>query len=112
MMVRTWGKVMRRSYEEHAAEAARRELVAVRPLADGRELTIQRMGPGWGRLTVGPRPSHGHYDDAWDYPTHADALNAMEAWDGHGDPPDGWIRNLLTNRRRPDGDPAREHIRP
>lgn len=103
---------MRSSYEEHAADAARRELVAVRPLPDGRELTIQRMGPGWGRLTVGPVPSHGRYDDAWDYPTEKLALAAMEVWDGHGDPPDGWTRNLNSNRRRPGGDPAREYIRP
>lgn len=93
------------------AEAVRRELVAVRDLDDGRELTIQTIGAAQGRLTVGPRPSHGRYVDAWDYPSHQLAREAMASWDGHGDPPDGWTRNLTTGRRRPDGDPTKQYVR-
>lgn len=94
------------------SEARRRRLEAVSPLDGGRELTIQLMGAGQGRLTVGPRPGYGRYEDAWDYPTVQHARAAMEAWDGHADPPDGWTRNLSTNRRRPGGDPGQEYVRP
>jgi hypothetical protein len=92
-------------------EAALRELEGLRPLPDGRELTIQRIGPGQGRLCVGPRPKRGYYDDAFDYPCVELARVAMARWDGRGDAPVGWVRNFTTERRRPDGDPAREYRR-
>lgn len=93
-------------------EASARGIAAIRELGDGRELTIQRIGAGQGRLCIGPRPGHGMYDDAFDYPTEDAARAAMAEWDGHGDAPLGWTRNLNTNRRRPGGDPAQEFIRP
>lgn len=37
------------------------------------------------------------------------ALAAARAWDGDGDPPDGWIKEVGTERRRINGDPAREY---
>lgn len=33
-------------------------------------------------------------------------------WDCQGEPPDGWVRHTPSNRRRPEGDPSREIIRP
>lgn len=51
------------------------------------------------------------YDDRWCYHTVPAALAAARAWDGTGEP-DGWHRHPDTGRRRPDGDPTREEIRP
>ena len=50
------------------------------------------------------------HDDEWQYDTFAQALAALELWDGEGEPR-GWIRNPRTARRRPDGDPEREYVR-
>jgi len=50
------------------------------------------------------------YDNRWCYPTLNGAARALVSWDGTGDPPDGWIRQPGTGRRRPDGDPTAEYI--
>lgn len=107
-----WPTVGGRGLTELEVEAAQRGLAAVRDLDDGRELTIQVIGAGQGRLTIGPRPSHGMYEDAFDYQSVAEAWRAMNEWDGHGDAPTGWFRNLGTDRRRTGGDPDQEYIRP
>lgn len=49
------------------------------------------------------------YDRAWCYTDHDLALAAAEQWNGEGDPPDGWIKEVGTERRRVDGDPEREY---
>lgn len=54
-----------------------------------------------------PRQTFG-YEDRWCY-AKGKALPALEAWDGTGEPT-GWHRHPATDRRRPDGDPARERI--
>lgn len=47
---------------------------------------------------------------AYCYPwTPEGAIAAARHWDGEGDPPDGWIKEVGTERRRIDGDPAREY---
>lgn len=67
-------------------------------------------------VIVGPVGEH-YYDDRWCYggPTAAlDALDAARAWGGPwaGGEPEGWHRHPGTGRRREDGDPGREVIRP
>ena len=53
------------------------------------------------------------YEDRWCYPTAIAALHAAELWNGPDGPePEGWHRHPRTGRRRPDGDPTREHINP
>jgi hypothetical protein len=43
------------------------------------------------------------YDDRWCFETIPEAVNALDRWDGTGEP-QGWIRNPRTGRRRkPDG---------
>lgn len=49
------------------------------------------------------------YSDRYCFITAELALDAMSRWDGTGDP-DNWHRHPTTGRRRPDADPAREHI--
>lgn len=39
------------------------------------------------------------------------ALQAARAWDGTGDPLDGWFRCYHDGRRRLDGDPMKESVR-
>jgi hypothetical protein len=51
------------------------------------------------------------YEDRWCYHSIGDALAALLAWDGHGEPT-GWHRHPGTGRRRPEGDPAQEYINP
>ena len=48
--------------------------------------------------------------DGWCYADPAVALAAAVLWDGSGDPLDGWHRNPFTGRRRPNADPAQEHV--
>lgn len=54
------------------------------------------------------------YQDRWCYSTTDAAFTAAEQWTGDypGTEPTGWHRHPFTGRRRPDGDPAREHIQP
>jgi hypothetical protein len=40
-------------------------------------------------------------EDFYCYPGLGDALAAYNAWDGHGDPLDGWVKHFSTDRRRP-----------
>lgn len=80
-----------------------------RELDDGREIVVYEMLFTL-RLCVGPVGEG--YERAWCYePSPKYGVTALEAaivWDGEGDPPDGWIKEVGTERRRVDGDPARE----
>lgn len=63
-------------------------------------------------IIVGPAHDVSGYDDRWCYETRTGALAAARAWLANPDEPepDGWHRHPTTGRRRPDGDPAREHV--
>lgn len=53
-------------------------------------------------------------DDRWTYPGVVSALVAWAVWvarDFEGEPED-WIRHQPSNRRRENGDPALETVRP
>lgn len=39
------------------------------------------------------------YDDRWCYSSHEEALSALDAWSGSGEP-EGWHRHPNTGRRR------------
>jgi hypothetical protein len=80
-----------------------------RELEDGRELTVYPMTFGKARLCIGPAgwPT---YDDGWCYADPQQAIDAAATWDGEGDPPVGWHRQISTGRRRPDGDPEQEYV--
>jgi len=53
------------------------------------------------------------HDDEWDYDTPALAFAAAQGWDPAATPePAGWMRHPSSGRRRPDGDPTREYVRP
>lgn len=49
------------------------------------------------------------YDDRWCFSSREQALAALDAWDGAGEPM-GWHRNPASGRRRPDGDPSMEYV--
>lgn len=63
------------------------------------------------QLSVGH--GDGTYDDTWIYDVEqVDAgWRAALGWDGGGEP-GGWYRHVQSGRRRPDGDPAKEFVRP
>jgi hypothetical protein len=81
-------------------------------LDDGREIVVYPM-LFTDRLCIGVA-GDGGYERAWCYPRlhpagQTTAVIAAEAWDGEGDPPVGWIKEVGTERRRVDGDPEREY---
>lgn len=51
----------------------------------------------------------GGYERRWCYESYADALAALQAWNGDGEP-SGWHRDPYTGRRRPHGDASREYV--
>lgn len=78
-------------------------------LGDGRTVSVHQMLLGNWRLCIGPTGEQ-HYDDGWCYHDLVLVMQAATQWDGEGDPPDGWVRQLSTGRRRTDGDPEQEYI--
>jgi len=86
--------------------------LARRMLPDGRELCVVPLLFGRARLTLGPPVQEGWWAQGWEFPDPTRAVAAMLAFDGRGDPADGWTRHLPSHRRRPDGDPSREEVRP
>jgi hypothetical protein len=83
--------------------------IAQRILPDGREACIYPQ-LFTHKLVVG-LPEVGWFDDSWCYNTRSAAVDAMNAWDGTGEPM-GWHRHPSSGRRRAGGDPAIEVVRP
>ena len=48
-------------------------------------------------------------DDRWCYESYEKAKAAFDAWTGYGEPT-GWHRHPSSGRRRPGGNPDKEHI--
>lgn len=87
----------------------------VATLPDGREARLQLMLYGHVRLYWG-QPGSLVYDDdsGFCYERLIDAVMAVRDWEAEGfeDEPRGWFRHVATGRRRPQGNPAREYVRP
>ncbi len=81
---------------------------AHRELADGRDLIVYEMIYTW-RLCVGQRDA-GNYDRAWCYEPrfYNDVVAALSTWDGRGDPPGRWLKEVGTERRRHFDTPGNE----
>lgn len=82
----------------------------VRPLGDGRAVSLLPMLGGNLRLVIG---EHGSpwFDDGWCYqaPQSEAAWRAALGWNGEGEP-EGWYRHNTSGRRRPNGDPRQETV--
>jgi hypothetical protein len=77
--------------------------------ADGRRIAVIGL-MFTAAVIIGPRHNLlNAYDDRWCYQTRDAALAAAAAWDGTGEPA-GRHRHPDSGRRRPGGDPAREHV--
>lgn len=85
------------------------EAIYVREIDNGWAVAVLRMAFS-DRVVLGRIEDHFGYEDAWCYPDRALALHAAQTWNGRGDPPDGWIKQISTGRCRVDGDPKRESI--
>ena len=99
---------------QRIGEGARRsggEYLYARVLASGRIAYLLPWRVGGVQLSVGW--GDGYYTDTWIYDVEqADAgWRAALGWDGEGEP-DGWYRHPQSGRRRPDGDPEKEFVRP
>jgi len=80
-----------------------------RVLNDGRVATIQVMHLCLVAIVV---DIHGYgHSDAFYYTSREQATRALEQWDGTGEP-QGWVRHPQSGRRRDDGDPSKEYLRP
>lgn len=77
--------------------------------ADGRLACIQPFIFTAGIITLDPRTYEQEYDERYCYHSIAEAKTALAAWKGTGEP-NGWHRHLPSNRRRMDGDPAKEYV--
>lgn len=85
------------------------DLPYARELPDGRLVAVCHMAFTF-RLVVGDTVG---YSQGWDYPSRGLAVCAAVCYDGTGAPLDGWVRHMRAgqpDRRRPDGDPAREYV--
>jgi len=85
-----------------------------RVLTDGTVLRVPTSSIYNGQVTRASAQSdkYGTYDEVWSYPSKFEAMAAFDSWDGLGDAPVGWIRHQPSNRRREEGDPGRETVRP
>jgi hypothetical protein len=80
---------------------------ATRHLDDGRWLVVEPQMFGRARLCVvgagedlgAALAEHFGYLAVWDYPSKAAALEALNTWNGIGEPT-GWSRHLASGRRR------------
>jgi len=84
----------------------------IRDLGDGSYVMIRQLLFHWMMI-------RGDFEDLigyWDRWCYADEAGARAALDGFPEnppndyEPTGWHRHPPTGRRRPDGDPAREHM--
>lgn len=73
--------------------------IFVRELADGMEITVYRYLFNdrlcWGRVGA---PT---YERAFCFEQDGSALEAARTWDGKGDPPGPWIKEVGTERYGP-----------
>ena len=79
-------------------------------LPDGRTVFLLDMAFGNLRIAIGLKNEF-YFDDGWCYqaPQTDLAWKAALGWDGEGEP-EGWYRHPDSGRRRPGGDPAKEHV--
>lgn len=70
----------------------------IRPLPGGRYAAIQPLAFTHA-LVVGRIGDMAGYDNSWCYGSYRAAKDALDAWDGVGEPA-GWHRNPSTGRRR------------
>lgn len=82
--------------------------VAGRAITGGRWFVVYPLFFGCGRLLL---CTEGDVIDLWDYDSVEEAIAAMDASSGEGEP-DGWMRHPVTGRRRPGGNRDKEYVRP
>lgn len=77
-------------------------------LPDGRIAAVYPLAYTGAIITMTPAGIEFGYEDRWCYHSVADALRALNRWDGTGEP-DGWHRHPTSGRRREDGDPMKQY---
>lgn len=99
-------------YEDERSTPQERGAFASRTLDDGRIIDVTPLM--WDAASLGvilPEDRNlSLYSDVWHYASASAAVAAMEEYDGTKEP-HGWTRHPASGRRRPDADPAQEHVR-
>jgi hypothetical protein len=88
------------------------EYLSVRLLPTGRAVFLRPWSYGGLVLNIGSL-GVSWFDDEWNFQAeqHRAAWRAALGWNGEGDP-EGWYRHPASGRRRPEGDPTKEFVRP
>lgn len=73
------------------------QYMATRKLEDGRWIALGRL---MFHYSIYIDLDETGYSDRYCYPDLGDAVEAFAVWDGKGDPPKFWNRNVKTGRRR------------
>lgn len=84
--------------------------LAPRPIGNGRWAAVLPF-IFTSAIVIGRMGCWETYNDRWCYHDKLDALRALGAWDGVGEP-EGWHRHPATGRRRTEGNPATEYVNP
>lgn len=85
-----------------------------RAVDEHHEVVVYPMTFGKARLCFGTRATDfddGCIENGYCYESPTLAICAAIAWNGEGDPIDGWHRNPFDGRRRENGDPNKETVR-
>lgn len=92
---------------DQLAPVQRPGAIGIRVTGSGHELVLYPMAFGNTRLCRG-LPGAPTYERGWCYRHHAgaDALAALEGWDGEDVPPGRWYKDLGTGEVRNDGAPG------
>lgn len=102
--LRGWNHVAGYGYYGHLHAA--KTIVATRA-----EVHIDGRGGGYIVTLAPPGPRPAVWDEGWWFDRWDSAFAAFERFDGTAEP-EGWFRHQPSDRRRPDGDQAREYVRP
>lgn len=96
---------------EPTAENPRPGSLYYRAINEHDEVVVYPMLLNRARLCLSHRGDESVLD-AYCYDSRERAIEAAKVWTGEGDPLEGWNRHPNSGRRRPDGDPAKEHVAP
>ena len=88
------------------------EYTIIRDFPNGLRAGVERMTFGNHRIVIGYVFNwEAGYERAFWYSNEEAAVAALKSWSGEGEP-NGWYRDPMTGRRRPDSDEAREYVSP
>lgn len=96
--------------DKYTVEDARQESLYFRLLESGDAVAVYPLFLGAQLALV--VVELGTIADCYYYPSVLEAIAAAGSWDGTAEPLTGWYRHPPSGRRRVNGDPTKETVRP